>query len=101
MPSIIGCSIYGRHSYTLAIIGSMISGAGLAAGFPVMLGLLGNQFASLSGTAFGIALTMALFGNMVTNYIMGFISQAFGIQQFTTVLYVLMAAMFIYLLKIF
>lgn len=99
---IIGCSIlWASHSYTLAIIGLMISGAGLAAGFPVMLGLLGNQFESLSGTAFGIALTMALFGNMVTNYIMGFISQVFGIQQFTTVLYVLMAAMLYLSLKIF
>ena len=40
----------------------IITGLGLAAGFPVILGYVGQLYANLSGTAFSIALVIALDG---------------------------------------
>jgi MFS transporter, FHS family, glucose/mannose:H+ symporter len=98
----IGCFIlWGSHSNGSAISGLVACGAGLAAGFPVMFGLLGNHYSSLSGTAFGLVLTIALFGNMLTNYLMGFITEAYGITHLTTVLFVLLLGMLFLSLKIF
>jgi hypothetical protein len=49
-----------------------------------MLGFIGNRFAHLSGTAFSIALVIALVGNMSVNYAMGFIAKLWGIRHLTT-----------------
>ena len=46
-------------------------GAGLASTFPVVFGILGGTFANLSGTAFSIALVVALFGQMAMNWVAG------------------------------
>jgi fucose permease len=67
-------------SYFAAVSGLILIGAGLAAGFPVMLGFVGNRFAALSGTAFSLVLGMALSGNMLINILMGIISEKYGIQ---------------------
>lgn len=69
----------------ISYCGLFILGAGLASGFPVMLGLTGNRYAELSGTAFSIVLSIALIGNMSVNYLMGIIAKNFGIQHLTTV----------------
>ena len=55
-------------------------GAGLAGGFPFMLGYLGNRYPSVSGTAFSIALTVALTGNILINYGTGIIVQYYGVS---------------------
>jgi len=68
-----------------ALTGFMLVGAGLACGFPVMLGFTGARYASLSGTAFSFVLTIALLGNMVINYCMGVISMKYGISHLITV----------------
>jgi MFS family permease len=68
-------------------------GAGLAAGFPIMLGFVGDRFKELSGTAFSIAFVIALAGNMIINYSMGFIAQRYGIKHLITVGFVELAAM--------
>lgn len=65
--------------------GFMILGAGLAGGFPVMLGLVGERYSELSGTAFSFVFVVALFGNMIINYCMGIISQTLGIGYLVTV----------------
>ena len=69
----------------LSYCGLFILGAGLASGFPIMLGFTGNLYAELSGTAFSIVLAIALLGNMSVNYLMGIIAKNFGIQHLTTV----------------
>ncbi|HVU84931.1 MAG TPA: MFS transporter [Puia sp.] len=74
-------------SRAIIIAGLFLSGAGLAAGFPIMLGFVGERFAGLSGTAFSFAFTVALIGNMLINYGMGFVVHAYGVQQLTTVCY--------------
>ena len=72
-------------SLASAITGLFILGAGLAGGFPIMLGFVGEMYADLSGTAFSFVLFIALIGNMLVNYLMGIISQNLGIGHLITV----------------
>lgn len=72
-------------SFVMPAAGLVLLGAGLAGGFPLMLGFLGDRFKELSGTAFSIAFTIALIGNMLINYAMGMIVQYYGIQHLMTV----------------
>lgn len=58
-------------------------GAGLAAGFPTMLGLVGNRYPDLSGTAFSFVLVIGLLGNMLINYTMGIVAENHGIGNLT------------------
>ena len=74
---------FGKSFYP-AVTGLILIGGGLAAGFPIMLGYVGDRFKELSGTAFSIAFVIALLGNMIINYSMGFIVQKYGIRQLTT-----------------
>lgn len=74
-------------SFGFAIVGLIAIGAGLAAGFPVMLGLVGARYSRLSGTAFSFVLFVALTGNMLVNYMMGIIAGAYGIKHLTTVVF--------------
>lgn len=76
-----------------ATAGLVLIGGGFAAGFPVMLGLAGIRFAEFSGTAFSIILTIALAGNMMVNYITGIIVEHYGIQNMTSVAFVLLFIM--------
>jgi MFS transporter, FHS family, glucose/mannose:H+ symporter len=80
-------------SHIVAVAGLIAIGAGLAAGFPVMLGLIGNKFADLSGTAFSIVLTIALVGNMIVNFLMGVIAEKFGIIHLPTMAFSLTVIM--------
>ncbi len=90
------------YSYSFAVASLFIIGAGLSYGFPVMLGFIGNRFNKVSGTAFSIALVIALVGNMSVNYAMGFVAEFFGIRYLTTVAFgelVLMALMSVAILR--
>jgi fucose permease len=82
-------------SFTIAVTGLILLGAGLAAGFPLMLGFVGNRYAQLSGTAFSIVLVIALLGNMLVNLLMGIIADKWGIQHLTTVAFVEIFLMFL------
>ena len=84
-------------AYGFAIAGLALLGAGLAGGFPIILGYVGDIYAKLSGTAFSIAFVIALAGNMLINYMMGVISQAFGIGQLSTALLLTLMVMIILL----
>jgi MFS family permease len=75
---------FGKSFYP-AVAGLILIGGGLAAGFPIMLGFVGDRFKELSGTAFSIAFVIALIGNMIINYCMGFVVQKFGVKHLTTV----------------
>jgi MFS family permease len=72
-------------NFYLALSGFVLTGAGLAAGFPIMLGFIGARHPSLSGTAFSIAFAVALIGNMLINYIMGIIAGLYGIRHLITI----------------
>ena len=79
-------------SYYLNIFGLFLIGAGLSPGFPVMLGITGNMFKEISGTAFSFAMLIALTGNMIINYITGVLVNQFGVRSF---LYVIIASIII------
>jgi len=70
----------------IAPAGFFLMGTGLANGFPVMLGLVGERYKLISGTAFSFVLTIALLGNMIINYLMGIISQKAGIGNLLLVI---------------
>lgn len=72
-------------SFYTAILGLFLLGAGLAGGFPIMLGIVGQRFSDHSGTAFSFVFVIAMVGNMIINYGMGIISQNLGIKHLTTV----------------
>ncbi|MEO5975717.1 MAG: MFS transporter [Chryseolinea sp.] len=89
------------ESYGVSVAGLMILGAGLAAGFPVMLGLVGTQYAEVSGTAFSIVISIALVGNILLNYGMGLLVEHYGITQLTTLSFVISMLMFLLTIIIF
>lgn len=72
-------------SFTLAIVALVLIGAGLAGGFPIMFGIVGQLYSQISGTAFSFILVIALIGNILINYGMGFIAQHFGVKQVVNV----------------
>jgi fucose permease len=65
----------------LAALGIFLIGAGLAAGFPVVLGFVGDRYAALSGTAFSIVLTMGLVGGSLLPWTTGVLGQAYGLRS--------------------
>jgi len=91
-----GCvMLHFATGYAVAVAGLVLIGVGLAAGFPVMLGFVGNLYAEVSGTAFSIVLTIALIGNMLVNFAMGLVAERYGVQHLTTVAFILLTAMFL------
>ena len=89
-------------SFFTALSGLSILGAGIAGGFPIMLGLVGNRYAALSGTAFSLVLVIAITGNILVNYLMGIVAAAYGTQHFITLLYAeltIMVLLFIFIFK--
>ncbi|HEY6977884.1 MAG TPA: MFS transporter, partial [Chitinophagaceae bacterium] len=83
------------QSFYFAVTGLILLGAGLAAGFPVMLGITGSCYAERSGTAFSFVLVVSLIGNMLVNYLMGIIAKHYGIHHLTTVAFTELAVMVI------
>ena len=70
--------------FIAASTGLILVGAGLAAGFPIMLGVVGHLYKELSGTAFSLVFVIALLGNMLINLGMGYIAENFGIRHLVT-----------------
>ena len=71
-------------SVTMAAAAFALLGTGLAAGFPTMLGIVGNRYPDISGTAFSFVMAVALIGNILVNYSMGLVAENFGIKHLTT-----------------
>jgi len=71
--------LYLTDSYSISIAALIITGMGLAGGFPIILGYVGQLYANLSGTAFSIALVIALIGNTIINYSFGWIAKNYHI----------------------
>jgi MFS transporter, FHS family, glucose/mannose:H+ symporter len=91
---LLGCLLLEiADSFQLAVSGLILIGAGLAAGFPIMLGWVGSRYAELSGTAFSFVLVVALIGNMAVNFMMGILAETYGIHLLPTVAFIEVAAM--------
>lgn len=86
----------------LSLTGLIGIGVGLASGFPVVLSYVGRLYSDLSGTAFSLVITIALIGNVTCNYLMGLISQFYGISSFPmflTLLLLIMSALILTIRK--
>jgi MFS transporter, FHS family, glucose/mannose:H+ symporter len=81
------------NSAASAIYGLVLLGVGLSAGFPIMLGFVGSRFTQLSGTAFSVALVIALLGNILINYIAGAVADRFGINSIMFLAFIELAGM--------
>jgi FHS family glucose/mannose:H+ symporter-like MFS transporter len=86
VSALVGSLILMTTSSPVAVTGLVILGVGVAAGFPVILGYLGDLYADVSGTAFSLAFSIALVGNILANYGMGVTAQAYGLGQFPVLL---------------
>ena len=69
-----------------AFTGLILVGFGLALGFPVMFGMSSSLYSKTSGTAIGIILAISLIGNLLANFLMGYMAQAWGIGVFSVAL---------------
>lgn len=65
---------------SLAALGVFCLGTGFAATFPVVLSLVGERYAALSGTAFSIVMVMALTGGMLLPYATGVLGGMYGLR---------------------
>jgi MFS transporter, FHS family, glucose/mannose:H+ symporter len=77
-----GITMYVASSFVMAVIALVLIGIGFAAGFPVILGFVAELYSNLSGTAFSIALAIALIGNTLINFFVG----AVGAQKLPLIL---------------
>lgn len=82
-------------TFNSSVAGLILLGAGLAGGFPIMLGFVGNRYKELSGTAFSLVFVIALLGNMIINYGMGIIAQTYGIRNLITVAFIELVVMIV------
>lgn len=77
-------------SAPVAVIGAVLLGAGFAAVFPVTLGLVGDAYSHLSGTAFSMVLAIGLLGGMSIPWMTGITADSVGLR---TALYVIPVAL--------
>ncbi len=89
-------------SYYVHVFGMFLIGGGLAPGFPVMLGVVGSLFKNVSGTAFSFAMLIGLTGNTIINYLIGLLTENFGMGVYPYVILteiVMMALIFLLIKK--
>jgi fucose permease len=65
----------------VATAGTFLVGVGCGGVFPLVLALVGDRYAAASGTAFGIAFTMALLGGMLLPFLAGVLGSVFGLRM--------------------
>jgi fucose permease len=68
------------NSVAIAAVGVFSLGVGFAAMFPTVLGFIGDRYATLSGTAFSVAIAMALCGGMLLPYSAGLLGGRYGMR---------------------
>jgi FHS family glucose/mannose:H+ symporter-like MFS transporter len=88
------------RDYALSVAGLVLLGAGFAAGFPILLGYVGEVYRKLSGTAFSFVLVIALIGNITFNYSMGLIFKYFGIRYVSSLLLFCLAMLLLVFLMV-
>ena len=82
--------LYYASNFNPIAIGLFLAGFGLAAGFPVVLGVIGTLYKETTGTVIGIALFIALSGNTLLNYAMGYVAKMFEISFFPVFIFILL-----------
>jgi fucose permease len=78
-----------------ATIGIFLIGFGFGATYPVILGYIGELYPQMSGTAYSLALTIALIGGMFIPYLAGLIGDNFGLRRSFLIIPVALACIFV------
>jgi len=68
--------------YAVLLVAFVVFGAGMSAGVPLMLGIVGGLFKDMAGTAFSAVIVVGLLGNLSLNYLMGYVAEHYGIRYF-------------------
>jgi len=68
------------HHPVVAALGVFVIGLGFSATFPTVLGIVGDRYASLSGTAFSVVMVMALTGGTTFPFVAGVVSATAGLR---------------------
>lgn len=74
--------LYLSSTFAVAAFSLFLMGCGLSGGFPILLNYIGTIYKEVTGTAIGIALFIALSGNSILNYIVGFFTEKFQVQSY-------------------
>lgn len=74
----------------VTLLAVVLLGLGLAGGFPVIFGIATELFAKYSGSALSIVLVLSLTGNILANYIMGWLAQNYGIEKLPMVVTIIL-----------
>ena len=73
-------SVIATRTTSVAALGVFLVGVGFSATFPLVLGLVADRYADLSGTAFSVVMVMALIGGMTLPYVTGVLGAAYGLR---------------------
>ena len=68
------------HNVAIAAAGVFLLGVGFAAMFPTVLGFIADRYATLSGTAFSLAIAIALTGGMSLPFLAGILGGVYGMR---------------------
>lgn len=90
--AILGVVFMIQPNYYTSLIGMMLVGFGIASTFPIILGIVGAKFPTMSGTAFSIALVFSLLGNNVMNSATGILLDKSGAFIYPLILITCFAA---------
>lgn len=63
-----------------ATIAVFILGVGFGSVYPIILGYIGDLYSKMSGTAFGVAITISMIGGMLLPYLAGIIGDSYGLK---------------------
>jgi len=83
------------HGFAMAAIGMILVGIGISATFPIILSIVGKDYSSLLGTAFGVAITISIVGNTLINSIVGTLSHVISLAVYPVVMIVCIIMMMI------
>ncbi len=79
---VLGCLVlWWSPNYTVSLIGLILLGCGFAGGFPIIFAQIGTLWSEVSGTAFSVALTIALTGGISLSYLMGVVAHHYGVEK--------------------
>ncbi|HEY8483694.1 MAG TPA: MFS transporter [Longimicrobiales bacterium] len=73
-------SILASSTLIPAAAGIFLLGIGLSAGFPILMGYVGDRYAAISGTAFGVTIAGSLTVGMFLPYLTGLLGETYGLR---------------------
>lgn len=73
-------SVIATRTTSVAALGVFLVGVGFSATFPLVLGLVADRYADLSGTAFSVVMVMALIGGMTLPWVTGVLGASYGLR---------------------